>query len=129
MTDIKVRLRKLRERRGEDCHGNPIKLSEALPPGAPPGAYEHMTGAKWKQTAKDLPLAIFASGIGYGLGRSAAELVGERLARTGERPGWLGAMPTTLAIGSGLATLGNAHLQSVLRNRREAAEAASRASQ
>jgi len=121
--NITERLRRLRDRRGDTQ-----KWAEGLPPGAPPGAYEHMTGAKWKQTAKDLPLVILASGIGYGLGRSAAELIGEKLMRTGQRPSWLGALPTAMSVGSGIAMMGNAHLQSVLRNRREAAEAASRAS-
>ncbi len=81
-----------------------------------------MTSAKWKQTLKDIPVAILASGVGYGVGRTMAELVAKRLVETGERPGWLRALPVATSIGGGALAMGHAAAQSKLRNRREAAE-------
>jgi hypothetical protein len=41
--------------------------------GPVPHEYEEMNKAKWKQTLKDVPVAVLGSAIGYGAGKTLAE--------------------------------------------------------
>lgn len=54
-----------------------------IPP-PPTGPMEGMTGASWKQTAKDLPVAILAGGAGWAVGRTVGDLLGEHFAKSPE---------------------------------------------
>ncbi len=85
--------------------------------------FETMTKKKWKQTAKDLPVAVLASGVGYGVGRVGAELIGKKLQSSGlNNPTWLKGMPIATAALGGLGSLATARTRSILRQRREEAE-------
>lgn len=81
--------------------------------------HEEMSPAKWKQTAKDLPVAIGASALGWGIGKTLGDVV-------------LQQNPDLLAksrkygpvIGSALGGLGSyayGKRQGILRERREQA--------
>ena len=85
-------------------------------------ASETMSPAKWKQTFKDVPFSIFAGGVGYGIGRTLADVIGENVARTGKRPGWLKAVPAAMAGATMLGAFTSTHLREGLRKRREAAD-------
>ena len=54
---------------------------------------ERMTRAKWRQAAKDVPVAILAGGLGYGIGRTLTELIGKH-------PRWQSAKVTLSPIRS-----------------------------
>jgi hypothetical protein len=83
--------------------------------------YPVMSSAKWKQTAKDLPIAVLGGGLGYGIGKTLAEIIGERIARTGERPGWLKALPAGIAVGGAVGAYASSRAREALANRREKA--------
>lgn len=89
--------------------------------------YEAMTPASWKQTAKDVPIAILASGLGYGLGATASHYLGEHLGKSieasGKRPAWLRYTPMAMSAISGLGALGQSRVRELLRARREQANA------
>ncbi len=115
-----------------------VKLGMTMPerpetiPGPPPsnaaqpGDFETMTRAKWKQTLKDVPLSILAMGVGFGVGKTIADVAGERLARSGSQPGWLKAVPMGLAAAGGASVFARTMVRDRLRARREAAEAAAK---
>jgi hypothetical protein len=83
---------------------------------------EAMTPASWKQTAKDLPLAIFVGGLGYGVGATGAHYLGKYILDKNKTK-WLKYAPLALAAG-GIAT---PYVQGIvrekLRERRERANA------
>ncbi len=61
----------------------------------------------WKQSLKDLPIAMAATGIGYGIGKTVADAIADNLHRTGQRPNWLKYMPAVAAalpVGFNLAS-------------------------
>ena len=82
---------------------------------------ETMSASKWKQTAKDVPLAILAGGVGYGIGRTLAEVIGENAAASGQRPGWLKAVPLATSALGALSAYSASQARDGLRKRREAA--------
>lgn len=88
--------------------------------------YEVMTAPKWRQTLKDVPVSIVAMGLGYGIGKTVTEAVGERVARkaqqTGQVPGWVGKVPVATAVLSGAAAYGTAQWREHLKDRRNAAQ-------
>jgi|GEM_PF-6415513 len=86
------------------------------------GLSETMSPAKWKQTAKDLPLAILATGAGYGIGKTLAEVMGERLVQTGMKPPWLQAMPKVLAGVGLVGVLASSMARDGMARRREQAD-------
>lgn len=83
--------------------------------------YPVMSSQKWKQTAKDLPIAILGSAAGYGIGKTLAEIIGDRVARTGQKPGWLKAVPAGLAITGALGAYASSRARETLEDRREKA--------
>lgn len=102
--------------------------SAAFVPSPDPARPERMTPAKWKQTAKDLPLIIGASGLGWGLGKTIGDLAGEHLARHGVPPNPAAAKYAPL-VGSVLASGASYALgrsRGIQAERRDAAEAKSR---
>lgn len=101
------------------AHEDPLPQRKTKKAEAEP---ETMSKAKWKQTLIDVPLSIAAGGIGYGIGRTLAEVIGERVAITGMKPGWLRAMPYVAGGASMLGTLAANQVRTGLRKRREEAE-------
>lgn len=91
---------------------------------------ETMTREKWKQTFKDVPISILAGGVGYGIGRTLAEVIGEKTVgkimvegggtlNATMRPGWVKAIPfVTAALTAGGAYAGS-RLREGLKKRRE----------
>lgn len=63
--------------------------------------YETMSAKKWKQTAMDVPAAVISSGVGYGIGRTLAEMIGRDIPGT---PTWVKALP---AVTTGVGLLGS----------------------
>lgn len=84
--------------------------------------FEEMTGPRWKQTMRDVPGVIAAGALGWGLGATALELVGDRLARTGNRPAWLGYIPPAMALASAVTPIAQDRIRTLLRERRDRAE-------
>jgi hypothetical protein len=82
---------------------------------------ESMDSAAWKRTLKDVPVAIAAGAVGYGVGRTALELFGNHLARTGQTSPVAKAMPQIMAVLSAGAGLAHARQRGILKERREAA--------
>ena len=76
---------------------------------------ERMDRDRWKQTAKDLPIAILGAGLGYGVGKT----VGQHLKQNPSR--LTKALPAALAIGGAAATFGTQKLRRHMRERRDEA--------
>lgn len=91
-----------------------------LPPS--PDVGEPMSPEKWKQTLKDVPIAMLASGVGYGIGRTLSEVIGKSVAEGGTKPGWLKAVPYAATAIGGLGTYAGLRARHILKARREAAE-------
>ena len=83
---------------------------------------ERMTRAKWRQAAKDVPVAILAGGLGYGIGRTLTELIGKHVVASGGTPPWLKAMPAGLAIAGAAGGYFSAKSRASMKERREAAK-------
>lgn len=87
---------------------------------------EGMTKRKWMQTAIDLPIVIGSQALGYGIGRTAAEIAKKRalktMGETGVPPAWVKHVPLGMSILSGIGSyaLGRAH--DTMKERREQAE-------
>lgn len=90
--------------------------------GSPPHQYEEMNKKKWIQTAKDVPVALAGSMIGYGLGLTISEYVMPKLIKTPESYSKLikAIPPTTSAMG-GLASYLGMVQHNHMRSRREEA--------
>lgn len=90
--------------------------------GAPPHEYEQMTREKWKQTVKDLPVAIVGTGAGYALGRTAAEWVVPHVFSTPQSQQVLkNYLPAAAAVAGGAGSMLLSAQRRMLRERREAA--------
>jgi hypothetical protein len=50
--------------------------------GQPPHEYEEMSGPRWRQAAKDIPIAILGTALGYGVGKTTSEYVMPKLLST-----------------------------------------------
>lgn len=85
-------------------------------------ASETVSPAGWKQTLKDVPIAMLGGGVGYGIGKTLAEIIGDSVARGGVRPGWLSAMPVVTAGLSALGAFSAAQSRHGLAQRRMEAE-------
>ncbi len=89
-------------------------------------SYETMSPAKWKQTAKDMPVVIGATGVGWGIGKTIADVAGEKMfakaMRTGKKPAFLKHAPLVTGALSGLGTYAMMRTREEMKNRREAAE-------
>lgn len=71
----------------------------------PPHEYEEMNRAKWIQTAKDIPVVLAGTALGYGLGRTGAEYLAPRIFTTPEsQQRLIQAMPL---VSAGASTLGS----------------------
>jgi hypothetical protein len=86
--------------------------------------YEEMDRPAWKQTAKDLPLVVGATALGYGLGKTLSEEVGRRYVASGKiAPKWLQYAPV---VHAGLMS-GSSYLfgrsRAALKDRRDDARA------
>lgn len=88
-------------------------------------AAEKMDRESWKQTAKDIPIVIAGTGLGYGVGRTAAEEIGKRTAKhvmsTGKKPGWLKHVPLATSIASSIGSYSFGRSREAMRRRREEA--------
>ncbi len=96
--------------------------------GPPPHQYEEMNKAKWKQTLKDIPIAILGTGAGYGLGYTASEYLLPHIFKTeGAQAGFKKVLPAVSAAAGGLGSYMLAVQRRMLKERRE--EAARNAAQ
>jgi hypothetical protein len=86
-----------------------------------------MSKEKWKQTLLDVPLVIGAAGLGYGLGRTAADYIGTNAAAKGKSvPGAAKFVPFGLQVGGALTAYGLGRMRGMLAERRNAAEASAK---
>lgn len=83
---------------------------------------ETMSPAKWKQTLKDVPLSVLAGGVGWGIGHTLAQMIGENIARTGTRPGWTKAIPIATGALSMAGAYAAGRAREGLKQRREEAD-------
>jgi hypothetical protein len=81
--------------------------------------YEGRTRPRWAQTLKDVPLSIGAMGLGYGVGRLAAEAA---INQVSQNPQAMAHMPNVVGVVGGLTGLGLTGLRSFLKHRRDEAE-------
>jgi len=122
------------DQRASELYGSLYKLADATATRGPtyastpsgPVPVESMSPNKWKQTLKDLPVVILTGGIGYGVGKTLAEVVGERIARNvasgAPRPEWLKYVPVGTALLSVLGAYSSSMVREGLKRRREASE-------
>lgn len=90
--------------------------------GPPPHQYEEMNKAKWKQTLKDLPVALLGTGVGYGLGRTASEYLVPHMFSSPQSQSTLKKLlPAAAAAGGGLSSFMLSMQRRALRDRREQA--------
>ncbi len=82
--------------------------------------YEAMDGPAWKQTIRDVPVAVLASGIGYGIGKTVADYMAPRVL-AGKAPALMRALPTIAAGASFATSMAASRLQGVLKERRDLA--------
>lgn len=82
---------------------------------------ETMDEASWKQTLKDIPLVILATGLGYGVGKTVAGHLGQTLAQGGVKPAWTKHIPAATALLSSLGSYAMGRSRSELARRREEA--------
>lgn len=81
---------------------------------------EALDGPAWRQTLKDFPVAVLATGVGYGLGKTLAEVAKHR-ASSGSMPGWAKYVPQTMAAVSMVGALASSRARGILKDRREEA--------
>lgn len=90
--------------------------------GPPPHQYEEMSKAKWKQTLKDLPVAVLGTAAGYGLGRTASEyLLPHLLSSPQSQETFKKVLPAAAAATGGLGSFMLAMQRRMLHDRREQA--------
>lgn len=97
---------------------------------APPPVheYEQMSPAKWKRAIPDTLASVAGMGIGYGVSRTLMDRLGERYAQEGRKlPGLAKYVPLIGTVGSGAVGYGMSRTRSLLKKRREEAEAAAQA--
>lgn len=86
---------------------------------------ESMTPKKWRQVAKDIPVAALAGGLGYGIGRTLAEVIGEKTVghalEAGGRPGWVRALPIATAVLSAGGAFAASRAREAMKERRDKA--------
>lgn len=88
--------------------------------GPAPHRYEQMDKSKWKQTLKDLPIAVLGTAAGYGLGRTASEYLLPHIFKSPEAQETLKkALPAASAAAGGLGSYLLAIQRRMLRDRRE----------
>lgn len=84
---------------------------------------EVMDAPAWKQTVKDLPVAVLAGAIGYGVSRTALELYGNHLMRTGQKFPLAKATPQIVAALTAGLSIAQARQRGILKDRRDQARA------
>jgi len=84
--------------------------------------YEALTPESAKRTMKDIPLAILAGGVGYGLGRTAVPYLEKHLTST-RGQGHLKHLPKVLAAAGMALPFAQGMVREGLRARREKANA------
>lgn len=90
--------------------------------GQPSHQYEEMNKAKWKQTLKDLPIAVLGTAAGYGLGRTTSEYLLPHIFKTpGSHEVLKKALPAATAVAGGLGSYMLAVQRRMLQERREEA--------
>ena len=80
--------------------------------------HESMDRAAWKRTIKDLPISILGAALGYGVGRTAVELMGKS-----QHPS-LKYAPMAAGLVSAALPVVQGRLRGALKERRDAARAA-----
>lgn len=92
-----------------------------------PLLYEKMDAAKWKQTAKDLPVVIAAQGVGWGIGKTLADKYEQRALRSGgPAPKWVRHAPAIAGALNSVGAYALGRSRAELKERREAASAAAK---
>ena len=82
---------------------------------------ETMDEAAWKQTLKDIPLVILATGLGYGVGKTISGHLGQTLAQNGTKPAWTKHIPAATALLSSLGSYAMGRSRNELERRRQEA--------
>lgn len=109
-----------------DREKSAASFSHQAPP--PVHEYEQMSPAKWKRAIPDTLASVAGMGIGYGVSRTLMDRLGERYAQEGRKlPGLAKYVPLIGAVGSGAVGYGMSRTRSLLKKRREEAEAAAQA--
>lgn len=80
-----------------------------------------MDEESWKQTLKDIPLVILATGLGWGVGKTVSGALGEHLAREGVKPAWTKHIPAATALISSLGSYAMGRSRAEMARRREEA--------
>lgn len=86
---------------------------------------EKMDEESWKQTLKDIPLVILATGLGWGVGKTVSGALGEHLAREGVKPAWTKHIPAATALISSLGSYAMGRSRAEMARRREEARSMS----
>ena len=99
-------------------------VSYATQPPPQTHEYEQMSGAKWKRAIPDTLASVAGMGIGYGVSRTALDIIGERMAAQGKQlPGFAKYVPLIGTVGSGLAGFGMSRTRGLMKERRAQAQA------
>lgn len=80
-----------------------------------------LSSAGWRRAAKDIPIAALASGAGYGVGRTLAELWGERTVQKGQQPAWIKHLPIGLGIIGMAGGFASSRAREIMKKRRDEA--------
>jgi hypothetical protein len=86
--------------------------------------FEKMDEESWKQTLRDIPLVILATGLGWGVGKTVSGALGEHLAREGVKPAWTKHIPAATALLSSLGSYAMGRSRAEMARRREEARSA-----
>lgn len=101
-----------------------LALAEPFERGAAPRELEALDGAGWRQTKKDLPLAVLGSAIGYAVGQAAATHVLSRMGTQGA-PDWMKHVPRAIGAAHAIGVPVLQHkLNKMLQERRDQRRAA-----
>ena len=87
---------------------------------------ERLDKEGWKQTAKDMPVVMLGTGLGYGVGKTVSEEIGKRLGVSGRRPGWTKHVPLATSIASSMGSYAMGRSREKMRQRRQAHHKAER---
>lgn len=86
-----------------------------------PTEVEAMDGPAWRQTLKDLPVTVLSTALGYGIGKTMADVAMKHLSTQATMPSWMRFAPHVVGAVSSIAA---ARTRGILKERRDAARAA-----
>lgn len=79
---------------------------------------ESMDGPAWRQTLKDFPVTVLASALGYGVGKTMADIAVRHLSTQSTMPAWAKFAPHVIGAVSSVAA---ARTRGILKDRRDSA--------